>query len=219
MIAGSLLSNVIRPLKTTDSGLEALHRMKDFNVRSLPVVENNKLLGLISEDDIGDFNLDSPISFYGISYRNAFIQETDHLYEAIRLLGEHKITAVPVVDKNMNYIGLITQDDLISFFANIGSFSEPGSIIVLEMSKVDYSLAEISRIVESENATILSTFITTSVDSEAVDVTLKINKQNIDHLLSSLRRYDYKVKASFQELEYFDSLKERYDSLMNYLNV
>jgi uncharacterized protein YcgL (UPF0745 family) len=61
--------------------------------------------------------------------------------------------------------------------------------------------------------------ITTSLESEKVDVTLKINKQNIERILTALNRYGFTIKASFQEEEYFESLKERYDALISYLSV
>ncbi|NNE30644.1 MAG: CBS domain-containing protein, partial [Saprospiraceae bacterium] len=98
-------------------------------------------------------------------------------------------------------------------------FMEPGAVIVLEMSKRDYSLSELSRIVESEHAKILSSYITTNLDSERIDVTIKINRQEISRILASFERFEYQVKASFQEGDFYDSLRDRYDSLITYLNV
>lgn len=219
MIASSLLSDVIKPIRTSMTGREALGFMNDVNVSHLPIVNEEQLLGVISSNDILSNTVDEPIGSYGLMLKSAYLADTDHLYEAMRLIGEHNLSLIPVVDAEMNYLGCITQDDLLRFFANIGSFTEPGSIVVLEMNKRDYSLAEISRIVESESAAILSTFITTSLESENVDVTLKINKQNIERILVALNRYGFNIKASFQEVEYFESLKERYDALMSYLSV
>lgn len=219
MIASSLLSDVIRPIMTSTSGREALGLMNDMNVNHLPIVNEDQLLGVISSNDILSNTVDEPIGSYGLMLKSAYLTDSDHLYEAMRLIGEHNLSLIPVVDVEKNYLGCITQDDLLRFFANIGSFTEPGSIIVLDMNKRDYSLAEISRIVEGESAAILSTFITTSLESEQVDVTLKINKQNIERILVAFDRYGFIIKASFQEEEYFESLKERYDALMSYLSV
>ena len=104
-------------------------------------------------------------------------------------------------------------------YAKSFSFSEPGSILVLGTSKPNYSLAEISRIVESENASILSTFLTSIENSNEVQVTLKINKRDINSIIATFQRYDYEITASFSEYEYIDDMKDRYDALMNYLNV
>lgn len=221
MIAGNLLSHTIIPLRTSDSGAEALGIMNDFYVRHLPIVNDKQLLGLIAEDEILEYDIEEPIGSYSLSMTKPYVRETDHLYDVLKILSEYQLTVVPVVDAEDNYKGLISQDDLVRYFANTGSFTEPGSIIVLEMNKRDYSLAEISRIVESEGAAILSTFITSNLETERIDVTVKINRQDLQlhRIISSFERFEYTIKASFQEADYFDGLQERYDSLMSYLNV
>ena len=72
---------------------------------------------------------------------------------------------------------------------------------------------------ESENAAILSTFLTSEENSNRVQVTLKINKQDIGSIIASFQRFDYDITATFSDYEYIDDLKERYDALMSYLNV
>jgi len=219
MIAENLISNSIIPLRTSDTGEEALSVMNDFYIKHLPIVNNKQLLGLISEDDILNYDIAEPVGSYRLSMRRPYARANDHIYEVMRLLAEYELTVVPVVDHEDNYIGLIAQDDLLRFFANTGAFVEPGSIVVLEMSKRDYVLSEIARIVESENAIILSSFITSTPDSTRMDVTIKINHQNIQSIIATFERFDYEIKASFNESDYVDSLRERYDALMSYLNV
>ena len=221
MIAADLLSDGLVPLRTSDTGEEALNIMSEFYVRHLPVVNNTQLLALVSEDDILEYDVHEAVGSYDVSLRFPPVHENDHLYEVMRRMGQYNLTVIPVVDANQDYLGMITIEDLLNYFAQIGSFTEPGSIIVLEMSRRDYSLAEISRIVESENAAILSSFVTSSLDEATVmiDVTLKINRQNIQSVLATFGRFSYTVKATFNEREMYDTLKERYDSLMSYLNV
>ncbi len=219
MIASNLLSQTIVPLRTSDTGKDAISVMNDFYVRHLPIVNNEQLLGLISEDDILDHDVEEAVGSYQLSMNPPYSKGSDHVYEVLRLVSEYQLTAIPVVDQNDNYLGLISQEDLLRFFASIGSFTEPGSIVVLEMAKIDYSLAQLARIVESENAVILSSFITSAIDSTKIDVTLKVNRPDIQRLIATFERFDLKVKATFQESKYFDSLKDRYDSLMSYLNV
>lgn len=219
MIAGNLLSKQIVPLRTSDTGEDALSIMSDFYIKHLPIVNNEQLLGLLSEDDILDHDVKEAVGSYQLSMSRPYVKDSDHVYEVFRLVSEYKLTVIPVVDAEDTYLGLIAQDDLLRFFASIGSFTEPGGIVVLEMSKRDYSLSEIARIVESENAIILSSFITSSTDSTKIDVTLKINRNDIQSILSTFDRFNYQVKASFLESDYFDSLKDRYDMLMTYLNV
>ena len=219
MIASNLLSQSIVPLRTSDTGEEALSIMSDFYVKHLPIVNNKQLLGLISEDDILNNDIVEAVGSYQLSMSRPYVKDKDHTFEVMSIMSEYNLTVIPVVDNEDNYLGLISQDDLLRFFASIGSFTEPGSIIVIEMSKQDYSLSQISRVVESENAAVLSSFITTNLDSTKIDVTIKINRPDISNILATFQRFDYNVKASFQESEYFDTLKDRYDSLMTFLNV
>ncbi len=219
MIAENLLSQSIIPLKTSDTGEDALSIMNDYYVKHLPIVNNRQLLGLIGEEDILDHDVLEAVGSYDLSLNRPYAQAGDHVYKVLHLVSEYKLTVIPVVDKEDNYLGVISQDDLLRFFASIGSFTEPGSIIVLEMSKIDYTLAQIAQIVESEKAVVLSSFITSALDSTRIDVTIKINKPEINSIIATFERFDYKVKASFQESTYFDSLKDRYNLLMTYLNV
>jgi len=219
MIAGNLLSQSIIPLKTSDTGEEALSIMSDYYVKHLPIVNNEQLLGLISEEDLLNHDVEEPLGSYQLSLNRPYAYVDDHIYKVLHILSEFKLTVIPVVDREDNYMGVVSQDDLLRFFAQIGSFTEPGSIIVLEMGKRDYSLTQISQIVESENAVVLSSFITSALDSTRIDVTIKINRPEVQRIIASFGRFNIKVKATFQEAIYLDSLRDRYDSLMSYLNV
>lgn len=219
MIAANLLTDSIIPLRTSDTGDDALSIMGDFYVKHLPIVNNEELLGLISEEDILNNDVMEAVGSYPLSLARFYVRDTDHIYEVMRLLAEYKLTVIPVVDEESKYLGMISQEDLINYFAATGAFTEPGSIIVLEMHRRDYSLAEIARIAESENANIVSSFISSGLDGSLIDVTIKINLQSIQALLATFDRFGYEVKASFNESDYFDTLKERYDSLMMFLNV
>lgn len=219
MIAESLTSNTIIPLRTSDTGDEALAIMNDFYVRHLPIVNNRQLLGLISEDDILEYDAAEAIGSYSLSLQRPFVRNSDHIYEVMRQMAQYELTIIPVVDLDDIYVGLITQEDLLQYFARMSSFTEQGTILVLEMSKHDYSLSEIARIVESESARILSSFTTTDAYSTKVQVTLKINAQYIQNIIATFQRFDYTIKASFNESDYLESLQERYESFMNYLSV
>lgn len=220
MIAETLMSNSIVPLRWTDTGDDALRMMEDFHVRHLPIVDQDqKLVGMISEEDALNSEGDLEMSGYSFSLPPLYVHSYDHIYEVMRLLAEYHLTIVPVVDKEQHYLGLITMERSLHHFAEMSAFKEPGCILVLEVGKRDYSMAEIARIVESENAVILSSFVTVVPDSMRIEVTLKINRQQIQSLVSTFERFNYQIKASFNESDYLDTLQERYDALMSYLNV
>ena len=219
MIAYELISKNIAPLHKSDNGEQALTMRSIYHVKHLPVVEGDTFLGLISEDEIMAENLDDLIGSFELSNKQFFVKDKDHLFDVLSEIAEHKLTVIPVLDDEGIFLGIINQEDLITYYASSFSFKEPGSILVLETKKINYSLAEISRIIESENGSILSSFLTTPDDSDNMMVTIKISKQNINGIIAALERYSYVIKSSFVEEEFIDTLKERYDSLMSFLNV
>jgi acetoin utilization protein AcuB len=219
MIARDLISEDIVPLKTSNTGEDALSLMSDFHVRHLPIVNNRQLLGLISEDEIMEYDTDEAVGSYELKMLHPYVHDRDHIYDIMRLLNEYRLTMIPVVDKDQNYLGVVTLHDLLKYFAESASFSEHGSVIVLSVNRHNYSLAQIARIVESEGGVILNSFITSSPDSTELQITLKINRPDIAKILNTFARFDYEITASFSESEYMDSLQEHYDSFMSYMNV
>jgi predicted transcriptional regulator len=219
MVAREIIDNLIAPLKTSETGEYALQCMSDACIRHIPIVNDKLLLGTLSEDDILDHDMMEPIASYSLTLNQAFVREEDHIFEIIQALAEQQLTAIPVVDSEYNYLGTVSLQSLIRCFAESYSFKDPGSIIVLNIPERDYVLSEIARLAETENARIISTFITRGKEEGSILVTLKLNTQHISALLATFRRFNYDVYSSFTEPEYLDSLKERYEGLMSYLNV
>ena len=220
MIAKELITETFHPLKVTDSGTTALLWMDEYKVSHLPVVDDRSLLGLITETEI--YNLsdpDEPVGSLSSAFIRAAVNQFQHVYEVIKLFDSMKLTLLPVVDDKNHYIGVITLDQLVYKFSKLTAIFNPGGIIILEINVNDYILTQIAQIVESNDAKILSLYLTPHVDSTKMEVTLKINKRDITSVLQTFNRYNYVVKASFSEEDLFDDLQDRYDSLLRYLDV
>lgn len=219
MIASELTSHILAPLDPQDTGEEALTIMRVYHVKHLPIVKGSKIIGMISEEEILNNKMENKIETYDLKKIDAVAKSNEHLFDVMSRMAQSHLTTIPVIDEKENYFGLILQDDLIQFYANSFSFSEPGSIIVLETIKSNYSLSQIAQVIESEGLTILSSFITSDKETSNIYVTLKLNKREINNILATLERYEYNIKASFVDEEKTEGLKDRYDSLMRYLNV
>ena len=218
MMASAFIDPSIVPLKISDSVAVAIDFFKEFSVRQLPVVQDNICIGILSLDEIEEELADVPVlDFINLSY--SFASTYDHIYEVIRAISEQSVTLFPIIDENNNYLGCITLASLFKNYVNCAAFSQPGSIVVLEMDKKNYSLAEIARIVESENKVILSSLLSSNAESDRLEITLKLNSAQIQNLLSTFERFGYNIKATFDEEDVKDTLKNRYESLMTYLNV
>ena len=123
MIARDLISDEIIPLRTSDSGEDALERMDDYHVRHLPIVNNRQLLGLISEEELFDLDTQEAVGSYDLKMVHPFVKDSVHIYDTMRVLHEYRLTLVPVVDKDNNYMGVVTLHDLLKYFAESASFS------------------------------------------------------------------------------------------------
>jgi len=220
MVARHLITNEILNLKTSDTGKTALGWMEEYKVSHLPIVNNEVFLGLISEQDIYSLdNLDEPLGNHSLSLKNPYVNEHQHVYDVLKLIHQLGLTLIPVLDDNDKYLGCITTANLLQFLAKSYSVENPGGIIVLELSEQDYSLTEISNIVESNDAKILSVFLSNHINSTRLELIIKVNKIDLGSILQTFDRYKYVVKASFTEDEDQEDLKERFDSFMNYLSI
>ena len=76
MIASKLISSLVMPLKTSDSGEEALTLMNINHVKHLPIVNDTQLLGLISEGDVLSHDLNEPIGGYQLSLVRPYSYES-----------------------------------------------------------------------------------------------------------------------------------------------
>ncbi len=221
MLAKDLMSDVVPALKTSDTGVQALSWMDIFRISHLPIVNNHEFLGLISDKDIYNLNMaDEPIGNHGLSLFSPYVFEDQHIFEVIEVASRLSLSVIPVLDRENNYLGLITLNDLVRHFADLSAMKHPGGILVIEVNENDYSLTEISQIIEGNDAKILSLYISSPEDSTKMDVTLKINRTDLTSIISTFERYEYSIKASYMKDDEAEKLYEdRFDMFMRYLNT
>ena len=220
MTAKDLVSMTIIPLKTSDTGTHALNIMEELKVTHLPIVNNEEFLGLVSQSDIENLNIpDEALGNHNLSLTRPFVYQEQNIFDIIRLFSSQKLSLLPVLDKKNNYLGVITIADLVRNFSKLVSAENPGGVIIIELNNNDYSLQEIAQIIESNNAKVLGMYVTSFPDSTKIEISIKLNKIDIRPVLQTFYRYNYSVTASYSEEEDDDVLKERFDSLMNYLNI
>ena len=221
MLAKDLISDVVPALKTSDTGVQALNWMEIFRVKHLPIVNHREFLGLLSDQDIFDLNdPEEPIGNHELSLQQSFVSHHQHIYEVIESISRLKLTVVPVLNEERHFLGVITLEDLSREFANLSAMQHPGGIVELEMPVNDYSLTEISNIVESNNVKILSLYVSQGENPQSIRVTMKINSTDITSVLETFTRYNYKITASYMHTEDLDDFyQDRLDEFFNFLNV
>ena len=220
MLTRELLSQTLPYLRLQDKVYQALQLMNDNNVTHLPIVEAEKFIGIISEEDLLQAENDNaPLTELQQSFSDVSVKDDEHFLKAVQLAADSGLTVVPVVNEENELVGILAYNELLKFSSEFMSLSEPGGLIVLEMESNQYSFGEISKIVETNDAQI--TQLNTSNDGETgmMQVTIRINKPEVSDIVATFQRYDYTVKYFFGEELYANELRSNYDNLMNYLKI
>jgi len=220
MIAEELINPLIPTLKPTDSVDKALNWMDEFRAIQLPVIDKSVYKGLVNEYSFYDQQAGSIISDYPLSAEEIYVFPHQHFYDVIKIASDNQLEVVAVVDEKKDYKGVISvKDTLLTAFAQISAVQSPGGILVLSLNENDYSLAEISRLIESNNVKVLCSYVTSdNLDPTKIKLTLKLNKMDLTFAIATLERYSYKIIAKFQETEIIPTDKERLDLLLKYLS-
>lgn len=220
MLAGDLITDEIPPLKMTDTVELALDWMEQFKVSHLAVVNNRELIGLVSETDLLDYEYpEQEISASKLHLMRPAIHYYQHTYDLLRLMSSLNLTLIPVIDEKELYKGCITLQGIVQNLSNMASVQDPGGVIVLEMNQNDYSVTHIGNIIEGNEAKILSLHVSSQPESTRIEVTIKVNRENLGPIIQTFNRYNYVVKATFQHGDYNKGLDDRLDEFMHFLNI
>jgi len=220
-LAKELINHMIPPLKLIDRANRAITWMEELRTNQLPVVAEGSFIGFISEEIILESNQsDLPISEYQIIGKECFVHEHQHFYEIIKLATDNRVELIGVIDQEDQYLGVITVQDTLNAFAQTSAVQSPGGILILSMPQIDYSLSEISRLIESDGAKILSSSLNNDLlDPTKIKLTLKINITEISRIVATLERFGYKIIAQYQDSPMASNEKERMDILLKYLDI
>lgn len=225
MVAIEAISKEIPPI-SKETGLdEALRTMDSYRVDQLPVMDDGRYLGLVYHADIlAHHNDQQKIADLESDLIKVYVDKNQHLYELVKVADEFDLTLIPVLEDNeedgeSEWVGTVLLHDLIRWFAHAVSIKEPGGIIVISVDRKDFAMSQIGQIVEGNEARILSSYISSEPGSHTLDVILKLDRQDVDAVIQTFERYDYRIKATYQESRIEDDLRDKFDELMNYINM
>lgn len=204
-----------------DDGDKGLIIMQDHSIRHLPVVkEDNHYVGIISEDIImdGNYRFGDAVGNFVMSAKDFFCHHDAHWMEVIKFMEDHQISIAPLIDEKGIYKGMATYESIVRFLTKANFVKENGSILIIETNRFSFSLIELSKIIESNDAKLMY-LDTDFVGEENMWITLKMQTMNLSSIIENLERYNYIIINSYDESIAGDNLKERYDALMKYLNT
>lgn len=213
-----LLTKEIPYLNPTDTGETTLALMEEYKVNHLPLVDNGKYLCLVSERDA--YRMESLDAQLGKAwYFSPAVKLSGHLLEALERMASNHLSLIPVVGENNEYLGVITQSKLLEALSLVLGTSKPGAILVVELSEQDYSISDIARLVENNNAHIvnLSSFPSPSGN---IYIAFKVNVEDADAIARSLERFNYKLVLTYMTQGVVDEVaQKRLQELFYYINM
>ncbi|RIV25497.1 CBS domain-containing protein [Fibrisoma montanum] len=222
MLAAELIDPMLPALKPTDSVGQALDWMQEHRIGQLALIDQSEYRGVVSEELLMDVPDDEQLlSEVMRLFEQVYVYETQHLLEVLNLLIENRLEVVAVLNEGREFMGTISASELLKQFAQELGVQETGAILILSINERDYSMAEISRLIESNNVKIISSYYSSAAYGmpDKSRLTLKLNRRDITPVVSTLERFGYQIEAAFANVPVESIDQERLDLLLRYLNT
>lgn len=195
--------------------------MNEFHLSQLPVVEDETYIFLLEESELLDG--DTPevlLNNLEFSHNKPAIGKKAHLFEAIKLAADYKLSIVPVIDEEEKYLGAITRQNMMDTIAHFNGIHKAGGLLILQLEPQDLMLSEISRLAETESIHIYGIYTYNDPDSSELCVLIKTDRQDLSSFVATLERFHYRISYRFDEpTGAEDELKKNYEMLMHYINM
>ena len=209
----------IKPLRLKDTVKKAQKVFKNNPITHFPVIENNKLLGSFAEDDIQTIeNKEDTLVSYKHLLNSFFADEKATVLELLKIFADNDTNIIPVLNKKRNYMGYYDLGDVLDVFSTSPFLIEESETLIIEKLENDYSMGEVAQIVEANGAKLLGVYVSSKKD-HFIQVTLKIVSNEINEIIQTFRRYNYKIVSMHENDIYLEDLKNRSDYLQKYLEM
>ena len=209
----------IEPLSLKSSVKTAINFFDDYSITHSIVVENNKFLGCFAKEDILQIERKSDeLVGYSHLLNSFFADKEASVLELLKIFADNDTTLIPVINSEKEYHGYYNLSDVLEVFSMSPFMTDNSETLIIEKTKNDYSMSEVSQIVESNNGKLLGVYVSGN-QGNLVQITLKISTEDIHEIMQTFRRYDYKIISIHENDIYLEDLKNRSDYLQKYLEM
>ncbi|MBG9942404.1 CBS and ACT domain-containing protein [Brevibacillus formosus] len=165
-----IMRKIIVTIQPSTTIGEALLLLRANRIRHLPVIENDSLVGIVSDRDLrdalpsrllthddDDTVLHKPVADI-MNQQVITAHPLDFIEDAALQLYEHKIGSLPIVEGN-RLVGLITESDLFSSLIELFGVNKPSSHIEVEVDDRVGMLAEVSQVFRDAQVNVTSVVV------------------------------------------------------------
>ena len=218
MILNQHVINDLTPIEADTKISELRVVFNQLTYSHIPIQKNGVFLGCLSENNIYCLDSDKIINDILYAIEGFYVKKNSTWLNVLGEFASNDCNIMPVLDSKNNYLGYYQLVDIISLFNKTPFLLEPGGIIIVEKAYNDYSLSEISQIIESNNVKLLGLFVSSQED-DMTQITIKIENSGLNAIFESLRRYGYNIILGHEDDEFLKMLKDRSSYLNRYLNL
>ena len=212
------ITNDYKAINSQETIAEVQDFFAEVSYSHFSVIDEGIYIGCIAADDIETFDSDKKVSDYKYTLEGFFARKNMIWLDVLEVFAKNHTNVVPVLDEENNYTGYYELEDIVKFFHETPFLKEQGGIIIIEKSILDYSMSQITQIVESNNGKLLGLFVS-EASTDKIQITLKIALGGMNEIIQTFRRYNYEIISEHQEDNYLNNLKERSEYLDKYLNM
>jgi len=218
MLCEQIIAPDFPTLTTSGTVGDAMLIFEDHNLNALPLLQGEHLMGLLSLEVLQ--TLDECNSLDSVVVRNISIGSDQHIYIALNTLTQANTGLLPVLDQQQRYLGVITDASILSGLATmLDVHKSGGAILTIQMKKLDYSLSQLTRLIESGDANIMQLNTYTDMETENIWVNIRLDRMEISDIVSTLQRYEFNVVHFWGNEMYENELRRNYEALLNYLSI
>lgn len=210
--------NDVEILSLSEKISEVQKLFNQLTYTHLPVADDGIYIGCISENDVRCFENDKILDDYRYALEGFYVKEGNYWLDSLETFAQNNSNILPVLDDDNTYLGYVELNEMISLFKETPFLHEPGNILVIEKAFKDYTLGEVTQIVESNNSHLLGAFVS-KIENDMAEITLKITPSGMNEIIQAFRRYGYLIISEHQEDTFNKNLKDRSKYLDKYLNI
>ncbi len=214
MTVGYFMTRKVITISPDTSFHDALKLMKDKKIRRLPVVENDKLVGIVTEKDLlyASPSMATTLDIWELHYLLSklkvkeimtkeviTVREDDSIVKAALEMAENKVGALPVLNEAGNLVGIITETDIFKIFIEMMGTRRNGVRYTFETEDRPGLIKDLSKIVYDSGGSIIS-FVTIPIENGRYMISFKAKNLDIDKFESSVSKMEeLKLVGKYEE--------------------
>lgn len=210
--------NDFNPLTTQSTVREALKLCETYPITHIPIVDDEDYIGCISQTDILTIDNKDELLINSVEIFEHFqTNDKESLLDVLKVFADNYTNILPAIT-NQRYLGYIDLNDVLDAFSQTPFLNSEGVILVIEKNTKDYTMSEVTQIIESNNGIVFGCY-ESKRSNDKVEITTKISSQEINEIIQTFRRYNYTIITENKDDIYLEELKNRSDYLQKFLNT